>query len=614
MSANAFRDMVTVRGRFHRSVQLARDWQALGSLREYLLTPTARDLAIQMLRSITVPNGAKAWSITGPYGTGKSAFALFLTDVLSHQTSLHADAPSVRQEAGFELLPFLPVLVAGQRAPLVPALLSALAQALRDVDPELAQAADSNAHRPVVYDHEVVELFERGAEAAHRTGHGGLLVILDEFGKFLEHGALHPEQVDLLVMQHLAEAATRSTTPIVLITILHSSFAEYLQGVDDLQRVEWQKVQGRFVDVAFREPADQVLRLIGLALETHFPPDLEAAYRKVISSVVSAPALADARRRLPIEELLHDCAPIHPITALLLLPLFRSKLAQNERSLFAFLTAQEPYGLQEFLTESVWEGGLPPLCRIDRLYDYVTAALGTTLFLGDRAHRWAEVAQALERVPESAPQLATAVVKAVGLLGLYGAPVGLRASTELLALAFDDAAGVEEALEYLKQASVLVYRRHQQAFALWEGSDVDLEDCLAEARLHVGQGNLAQRLKEIIGERSGEERENAGVRQIVARAHYIQTGTLRYFLVDVVDGTPQGLREALSTPLAPGNGQILYILAGNLRDRAELIALGTRVDSGRIPRAPLADLGLSKAYPWPRGNVRNSRGVDLGTE
>jgi len=38
MIANALRDMVTVRGRFHRSVQLARDWQALGSLREYLLT------------------------------------------------------------------------------------------------------------------------------------------------------------------------------------------------------------------------------------------------------------------------------------------------------------------------------------------------------------------------------------------------------------------------------------------------------------------------------------------------------------------------------------------------------------------------------------------------
>ncbi len=594
MIANALREMVTVRGRFHRSVQLTRDWKTQGSLGEYLLTPTMRDLAIQMLRSITVPNGAKAWSITGPYGAGKSAFALFFTDVLSHRPSLHADAPSVRQEAGFELLPFLPVLVAGQRAPLVPAMLAALAQALRDVDLELAQTADASAHRPDVNDHEVVELFELAAEAVLRAGHGGLLVIIDEFGKFLEHGALHPEEVDLFVMQHLAEAATRNTIPIALITILHSSFAEYLQGVDDLQRVEWQKVQGRFVDVAFREPVDQVLRLIGLALETRFPPDLETAYRMVISSVVNAPALAEARRRLPLEDLMQDCAPLHPIAALLLLPLFRSKLAQNERSLFAFLTAQEPYGLQEFLTESVWEGGLPPLCRIDRLYDYVTAALGTTLFLGDRAHRWAEVAQALERVPASAPRLAVALVKAVGLLSLYGAPVGLKASTELLALAFDDVTGVEEALEYLKQASVLVYRRHQHAFALWEGSDVDLEDCLAEARLHVGQGNLAQRLKEIIGERLGEERESAGVRQIVARAHYIQTGTLRYFLVDVIDGTPQSLREALSAPLTPGNGQILYVLASNLRDRADLIALGRELTEGNDPERHLRILAFPK--------------------
>ena len=594
MIATSLRDTITVRGRFHRSVQLARDWHEGSSLQEYLLTPTARDLAVQMLGSLSVPNGAKAWSITGPYGTGKSAFALFLTDTLAHQPPLHPDAPNVRQDAQFAAAPFLPVLLVGQRAPLVPNLLAALAQSIQAIDPALAQAIDSAAHNLDITDHEVVRLFEQAASAACDAGRGGLLIILDEFGKFLEHAALHPDQVDLLVLQHLAEAATRSAVPIVLITVLHSSFSEYLQGVDELQRTEWQKVQGRFVDVAFREPVEQVLKLIALALESHFPPELAAAYDRAIWEVVQAPALAEARRRLPIAELLLDCVPLHPLSALLLPPLFRSKLAQNERSLFAFLTSQEPFGLQQFLAESTCEGGEAPLCRIDRLYDYMTSALGTTTYLGDRAHRWAEIAHALDRLPITAPLLAAAVIKAVALLGLYGASVGLRPSADILELAFNDPRGVQEALEYLRQLSVLVYRRHQQAFALWEGSDVDLESRLEEARLNIGQRSLAQRLRDIVSDRATNDREPVGLRQLVARAHYIRTGTLRYFLVDVVDGTRQALHDALNLPLPPGNGQILYVLAGSLRDRADLMALAQELAVGDEPDRRLRIVAFPK--------------------
>ena len=53
-------------------------------------------------------------------------------------------------------------------------------------------------------------------------------------------------------------------------------------------------------------------------------------------------------------------------------PLFR-QLAQNERSLFAFLASSEPFGFQEFLREQTSKGGA---YRLDRLYDYVMASLG----------------------------------------------------------------------------------------------------------------------------------------------------------------------------------------------------------------------------------------------
>ena len=96
------------------------------------------------------------------------------------------------------------------------------------------------------------------------------MVILDEFGKFLEHSAQHAE--DLLIMQSLAEAAARASKSLGCCSaILHTGFAEYLDAFDEVRRAEWQKVQGRFTDVAFQEPPEQLLKLLGSALETNFP-------------------------------------------------------------------------------------------------------------------------------------------------------------------------------------------------------------------------------------------------------------------------------------------------------------------------------------------------------
>ena len=336
---------VRVRGRFHRSVQLAKDWEGRADLSGYLVTPTVRDLARRLLGELALPDGVRAWSLTGPYGTGKSSFALFLSRLLAGQADTHPDAPAfidLRPDK-----PLLPVLLVGQRAPLAQALSEALEAALGTLEPDLTDKSGSDNLTPDLTDDAVVKRFETAAEWVQAHGYGGLVVILDEFGKFLEYSAQGGG--DLLVMQSLAEAASRSAAPFVLMTVLHTGFAEYLDRFDEVRRAEWQKVQGRFTDVAFQEPPEQLLRLLGTALEAHFPDDVSGAYAREVDACLNADALAEARARLPLADLLPACAPLHPLTALLLWPLFRGKFAQNERSLFSFLTSHEPFGLQEFL-------------------------------------------------------------------------------------------------------------------------------------------------------------------------------------------------------------------------------------------------------------------------
>ena len=553
---------VRVRGRFHRSVQLAKDWEGRADLSGYLVTPTVRDLARRLLGELALPDGVRAWSLTGPYGTGKSSFALFLSRLLAGQADAHPDAPAFADLRTKK--PLLPVLLVGQRAPLAQALSEALATALGTLEPDLFTDLGSNDSGPDnagpdLTDDAVVKRFETAAERVQAHGYGGLIVILDEFGKFLEYSAQGGG--DLLIMQSLAEAASRSAAPFVLMTVLHTGFAEYLDRFDEVRRAEWQKVQGRFTDVAFQEPPEQLLKLLGTALEARFPDDVSGAYAREVDTCLSAAALTEARARLPLADLLPACAPLHPLTALLLWPLFRGKFAQNERSLFSFLTSHEPFGLQEFLRDFSYNREADaPFYRLPTLYDYVKTSLGAGLYRGEAGRRWAELADALERLGADAPERSADTLKTLGLLWLYGGPVGLRATGETLALAVGDDAGVEAALGYLERTSTVVFRRFEGAYGLWEGSDVDLEALFRDARQQLGRGNLAERLTRTLE-----------LRPVVARAHYIRTGTLRFFPVTVVDDSAN-LAELLAAD-ATGDGRIVYVLnpGGLERTRQALV-------------------------------------------
>ena len=327
MATGTLSELVTVKGRFHRSVQLVRDWQEQRGLDEYLLTPTARDLALQILEGTKIPEDPRAWSITGPYGTGKSAFALFLTDLLANVLPQSYEARKLRKESGIESRTYLPVLVGGQRSSLARELLLSLSSSLKAISSPQARRISKVAGSHQIHNDQIVALMEESACLARDTGHAGLLIVVDEFGKFLEYAAQKPESEDLFILQHLAEASSRNEPQILFLTILHTAYVEYLHGVDQAQQQEWQKVQGRFADVAFIEPPEQFLQLIGMAIDRQMPDEVEAAFARYVAGVIACESMREARKRLPLDRLLPSCAPLDPLTALLLWPVFRREFA-----------------------------------------------------------------------------------------------------------------------------------------------------------------------------------------------------------------------------------------------------------------------------------------------
>ena len=149
-----------------------------------------------------------------------------------------------------------------------------------------------------------------------------------------------------------------------------------------------------------------------------------------------------------MQECLTACYPLHPLTALVLGPLFR-QLAQNERSLFAFLASSEPFGFQEFLRGQTAKDG--PY-RLDRLYDYVMTALGPGLFAQHRGKLWSEIQSALDRLHD-ATALEVKMAKTIGVLQALGTATGIPASAGVLTIALKGAASEEEVDAALRSLS-----------------------------------------------------------------------------------------------------------------------------------------------------------------
>ncbi|HEY2933107.1 MAG TPA: hypothetical protein VGK99_15300 [Acidobacteriota bacterium] len=194
------------------------------------------------------------------------------------------------------------------------------------------------------------------------------------------------------------------------------------------------------------------------------------------------------------------------------------------------------------------------------LFDYAIEAFGTTPTRGETIARWSEVEQALDRTHRNS-WTEIEIIKTVGLLSTIGVTGGLRPSRDILTLALGEpATTIEKACQRLTRQSVLIYRRHAQAFALWQGSDIDIDARLQDARRKLPpQTSLAAKIAELWLPRP-----------IVAKRHSFQSGTLRYFSMRFADSIT--FSKVLERP-DDADGLLIYCLPNNQAEREMLLEL-----------------------------------------
>ena len=85
-------DHISVHGRFARSASLERDVDRPEPLDGYIVTARALDALERIAATAVAGLSGGAWSLTGPYGSGKSSLALLLDAALGPAATTRENA------------------------------------------------------------------------------------------------------------------------------------------------------------------------------------------------------------------------------------------------------------------------------------------------------------------------------------------------------------------------------------------------------------------------------------------------------------------------------------------------------------------------------------------
>ena len=443
----ALADRVHVARRYRRAIRLEADLGDASALEGFVCSRSSAEVLESMARHV-LETGQCAFTWTGPYGGGKSSLAVALGSLLGESRKLRQTAAAILGERTAALLrEALPPRSRGWRILPVTGRRDRPAQVIGEAIEAVGWLPEGETVLPWS-EKRVLDALPAIA-ARNRRDSGGLVVLIDEMGKFLEAAAR--DGTDIYLFQQLAELASRSGCRLVVVGILHQAFEEYAHHLSRAMRDEWAKLQGRFVDLAMNVAGGEQVDLLRRAIKSEeghmVPRQLAGGVAQLVQGHSAELAAA-----------LEDCWPLHPVTACLLGPLSRRRFGQNQRSLFAFLNSVEPEGFRDFVGRAR-DGDL---YSPDRLWDYLRINLESSILVSSDGHRWAVAADALSRCAAmDGEELHERLLKVIALADLLKESSGLPPSRALLCLALPGQSDetIDGALKALCARSLIVHRR-----------------------------------------------------------------------------------------------------------------------------------------------------------
>lgn len=453
----------------------------------YIITENARMVAGNIVNSFN--SGHHSFSIIGTYGTGKSSFILALEEDLSTGNNRLIKRRVLGQASGFNFLN-----IVGDYTSLSKLLASKL-----------------ECHKENAID--ALNQYYQSLRKQNRF----LIIVIDEFGKILEHAAKNNPEKELYFLQKLAEFINVPSRNIILLTTLHQNFGSYAHSLNETQRNEWHKVKGRFQEIVFAEPVEQLLYLTAKQLDVskqiyqNTNQEIKSLYDLGIRSKILSQGF-----KISTAEALY---PLDPISAVCL-TLAVQRYGQNERSLFSFLTAKGENSLNDFKPSTL------QTYNVANVYDYLTYHFYSAINeMNSDSAGWSALSVAIERIEGSNLSVSEItdclkIIKTIGLINMFFN--GIVLDEPFLITYGEFALGIantKETIKTLTSQKIIRFATYKSQYILYEGTNLNIENELFKAASIVPTPQLS------IEEIAPYIKQKAAI----ATASYYRTGTPRYF-------------------------------------------------------------------------------------
>lgn len=329
----------------------------------------------------------------------------------------------------------------------------------------------SGASFDIDYDHSFMSQMEYINEVL-KNHNLGIIVVYDEFGRFLQ--GLNSEKFNETMqdIQDFAELINRTET-MQLLLITHKSLRQYFGGFDEEVSKEFQRIEKRFRQYFIQSDQATFLRIAeSIVTENIKQKPLISSIQfketqKLLRKFPLFPSLNQTEREKIV---IQGVYPLHPI-ALFMLPNLTSIFGQNERTLFTFLESNETGGLLNNITKT------DEYYLAFQLFDYFFPYYYDGDFGGDVSEHFVLYRKAIARVPDeiAKKQLSINIIKFISLWNLCGLQNEQKLTTEFLLFAFHSVDNeITELLPQLIDNKIIRFNRINGYWELFSGSSIDI--------------------------------------------------------------------------------------------------------------------------------------------
>lgn len=325
---------------------------------------------------------------------------------------------------------------------------------------------------------DVVDLYESVAKSLKASGYSGIYVVYDEFSKFLEANIVDASVSDTKMLQDFAEKCCRSgALQLHLMLISHKEISNYIDKLPKEKTDGWRGVSERFTHIHMNNNFSQTYEIISSVIQHKEPlwgdfcNEHALDFDSLFVRYQKHQMFVDAKGE--IETAIKGCFPLHPVSTFIL-PRLSERIAQNERTLFTFLSAEGAATLAAFLDNYQNDFSL---VTPDLIYDYFEPLFKKEVYSGEIHDIFMLSSTILNQIPDNT--LGSKIIKTISLIYILEQFERLNPSKEQIIGIYSgsyDLGEIEQAISELIDKEYVIYiKRSNDYLRLKQTSGVDIQ-------------------------------------------------------------------------------------------------------------------------------------------